>query len=87
MVLRTGWGNTKVHQIIECTNDVVIEDLGESSLFPSETVKVESQTLKQTLGAEQQQAVAKHVVCREVETNRCTVMLLFGTRGGLSVFR
>lgn len=47
---------------------MVIDDLGESSLFPSETVKVESQTLKQTLGAEQQQAGAKRVVCREVET-------------------
>lgn len=61
--------NIRVDRVVEeCTNDAVVDDLGESSLFPSETVKVESQTLKQTLGAEQQQAGAKRVVCREVET-------------------
>jgi hypothetical protein len=83
--------NMRVDRVVECTNDAVVDDLGECSLFPSETVKVESQTLKQTLGAEQQQAVTKRLVCREVEThntsNRFTVMLLLGTRLGLTVVR
>lgn len=92
VVKHSSLSNIRVDRVVEeCTNDAVVDDLGECSLFPSETVKVESQTLKQTLGAEQQQAVTKRLVCREVEThntsNRFTVMLLLGTRLGLTVVR
>ena len=45
------------------TNNAVVDDCSQSSLFPSEAVQVQSQTLKQTLSAQQQQTGAKRLIC------------------------
>ena len=58
------------------THNAVVDDCCQRSLLPIEAVQVESQTLKQALGAQQQQARPKGVVCSQGgHTDRHTHLL------------
>lgn len=45
------------------TNNVLVDNSSQRSVFSSQAIQVQSQTLKQAVSTQQQQAGAKHVIC------------------------